>query len=76
MVFGRATCGDCGVEFEGSVQEHWDICESRLCQCCEQQFPNVIPENKHGERVCVRCLRDLDELDAAYSSDEEMEGGD
>lgn len=79
MVFGRATCGDCGVEFTGEVQGHWDVCEARMCQCCEKQFPCVIEENKHGERVCVSCQRDLEEVDSAYNSDEnndDMEGGD
>lgn len=69
-------CQDCGILIDIPLDEHWEVCEARTCQCCEQVFDCVIPENKHGERVCAGCQRDLDEVDMAYDSEEEMEGGD
>lgn len=66
-------CPDCGYGYDGTLQEHWEVCIARICALCENTYPRPIPENAQGYRVCGICQLAGEDDTGLDSGEEESE---
>jgi hypothetical protein len=66
-------CPDCDQEHAVTEAEHNLVCEARSCCLCLNNFPEPVPMDDAGERVCRTCRVDIAGGGEWADSEEESE---
>ena len=56
---GFTRCPDCGGDYKIGAP-HQMFCAAHTCEDCGSSFPDVIPADSAGRRVCIRCQDEED----------------